>query len=68
MDDYLAKPFKAESLLRVIKLGVKPSLMIPIDTVETTATIESAINVEPVINVGALEAILSLDPMEVMNC
>jgi DNA-binding response OmpR family regulator len=54
MDDYLAKPFKAESLLRVIKLGVKPSLMIPIDTVETTATIESAINVEPVINVGAL--------------
>jgi CheY-like chemotaxis protein len=49
MDDYLAKPFKAESLLRLIKLWVKPA-----------ATMTAGVT-EPVINEAALEAIRTLD-------
>jgi two-component system, sensor histidine kinase and response regulator len=56
MDDYLAKPFKAESLLRMIKMWVKASAIMLDDAPEPPKTTES------VINAAALETIRSLDP------
>jgi len=55
MDDYLAKPFNTESLLRIIKAWLKPSAVITDDIIESTDT------VKPLINTGALEAIRNLD-------
>ena len=56
MDDYLAKPFKAESLRRLIKLWVKASATMSADVAEQDITTEA------VINNAALEAIRTLDP------
>jgi signal transduction histidine kinase/DNA-binding response OmpR family regulator len=56
MDDYLAKPFKAESLLRLLNLWVKASRII------TAETPESAMPPESIINDAALKAIHVLDP------
>jgi signal transduction histidine kinase/CheY-like chemotaxis protein/HPt (histidine-containing phosphotransfer) domain-containing protein len=56
MDDYLAKPFKAESLLRLIKSWVKSSTALT-DSVE-----ESAMTDESIIDDAALKAIRDLDP------
>ena len=56
MDDYLAKPFRAESLRRLIKSWVKATATITSDSAEPAITAES------VINEAALEAIRTLDP------
>jgi HPt (histidine-containing phosphotransfer) domain-containing protein len=56
MDDYLAKPFKAESLRRLVKSWVKSSLEISADVAEPAITAEAPINE------AALEAIRTLDP------
>ncbi len=56
MDDYLAKPFKAESLLRMIRVSVKkPSVDIAPPLAEVSHTDKS------VINATAIEAIRKLD-------
>jgi two-component system sensor histidine kinase/response regulator len=56
MDDYLAKPFNSESLLRVVKSWVKNS-----ETMISEVA-EPAITVKSIINDAALEAIRILDP------
>ena len=56
MDDYLAKPFRAESLLNLIKVWAKSSAKI------TTDVPESAIASKPIIDEAALETIRMLDP------
>jgi CheY-like chemotaxis protein len=56
MSDYLAKPFRAESLLSLIKLWTNPSQKMTADMPE------SAIASELVINKAALETIRTLDP------
>jgi len=61
MDDYLAKPFKAESLLRLIKLWEKSSATMAADVAEP------AITAEPVINEAALEAIRTLGGNELLH-
>lgn len=55
MDDYLAKPFKADSLLRLIKSWVKSPAALIASMPEPTTAVES------VIDAAALEAISSLD-------
>ena len=56
MDDYLAKPFRAESLCRLITSWVKTAATVTADAAEP------AIAAESVINEAALEAIRTLDP------
>ncbi|WP_340123829.1 hybrid sensor histidine kinase/response regulator [Methylobacter svalbardensis] len=56
MDDYLAKPFKAESLRRLVKLWVKTATTVSADVAEPVITAEA------VINEAALKAICTLDP------
>jgi two-component system, sensor histidine kinase and response regulator len=56
MDDYLAKPFKAEALLRVVKSWVKASAII------FTNPPKSGQDQELVIDNAALESLRSLDP------
>jgi signal transduction histidine kinase/CheY-like chemotaxis protein len=56
MDDYLSKPFKAESLRRLIKLWVKASATMSADAAEPAITAES------VIHEATLETIRTLDP------
>ncbi len=58
MDDYLAKPFRTESLLNLIKVWVKSSAKI------TPNDPEPAKSTEPIIKEAALDTIRSLDP----NC
>jgi signal transduction histidine kinase/DNA-binding response OmpR family regulator len=62
MDDYLAKPFKTESLLHIIKSWVEPSTTMTIATDETAMAAESAITVDSAINALTLEAIRDLVP------
>jgi two-component system sensor histidine kinase/response regulator len=56
MDDYLAKPFRADSLRRLIKSWVKAAATMTADAEEPPITAKS------VINDAALEAIRTLDP------
>jgi two-component system sensor histidine kinase/response regulator len=56
MDDYLAKPFRAEALLSIIKSWVKASAKI------TANVQESSTASEPAISEAALETIRALDP------
>jgi len=56
MDDYLAKPFKAESLGRMLKSWMKSAAIITGDVPEPVKSIES------VIDDTALETIRNLDP------
>lgn len=56
MDDYLAKPFKAESLLRLLNLWVTASKTLAAETKESAMTPKLAIND------AALKAIHALDP------
>ena len=56
MDDYLAKPFKAEALLRVIKSWVNSDHLI------SSVASELAVAKETIIDDAALDAIRSLDP------
>jgi len=56
MSDYLAKPFRAESLLSLIKLWVKPSQKMTADVPESAMASELAINK------ATLETIRTLDP------
>jgi signal transduction histidine kinase/CheY-like chemotaxis protein len=56
MDDYLSKPFKAESLLRVIKLWLKSP-----DLIASAATTAPTVTTESVIDVTALETISAID-------
>jgi signal transduction histidine kinase/CheY-like chemotaxis protein/HPt (histidine-containing phosphotransfer) domain-containing protein len=61
MDDYLSKPFKVESLLRVIKSWVSKSPAItPSEPVPMS---EPAQPTEAIINNAALETIRALDPL-----
>jgi two-component system, sensor histidine kinase and response regulator len=68
MDDYLAKPFNAETLLRVITLWVKPSPTLHTGTAKLAATAkpdivtESAVTATSTINILALETIRGLTP------
>jgi two-component system, sensor histidine kinase and response regulator len=61
MDDYLAKPFKAQSLLRVIKSWLKTSAPISTEATETSLTAESPVTAESILDVAALQTISALD-------
>lgn len=61
MDDYLAKPFKAQSLLRVIKSWVKASSLINTEVADPIINAEPTIIMEAIIDIAALEAISALD-------
>ncbi len=60
MDDYLAKPFKAESLQRVIKSWLKTSSAI-IDVAAPSMDEETSVTAKSAIDFKALETISALD-------
>jgi signal transduction histidine kinase/CheY-like chemotaxis protein/HPt (histidine-containing phosphotransfer) domain-containing protein len=63
MDDYIAKPFKVESLLRVIKTWVKNGSATTVDKVPSEVIgLKTEQSPSTYLNLPALEAIRNLDP------
>lgn len=63
MDDYLAKPFRAEALLRVVKSWAKPALALAVAQAGAPEpTPEPPASTEACLNATALETISGLDP------
>ena len=62
MNDYLAKPFKAQSLRRVIKSWVNPSSATASNTIVSQQLDNPSLSPSSVIQDSALEAIRNLDP------
>ena len=61
MDDYLSKPFTAESLLRVIKSWVKSASAITHNKAGPDITPTASTDADPCLNVETLETIRKLD-------
>ena len=61
MDDYLSKPFKTESLLRVIKTWVKTASEIAVENPKQERLAEPNQHTASILNIDTLEAIRNLD-------
>ncbi|MEQ1560943.1 MAG: response regulator [Methyloglobulus sp.] len=61
MDDYLAKPFKAESLLRVITIWLNPALGLTMTEAEPSLTQSTDTTEKSGLNIQSLETIRDMD-------
>ncbi len=60
MDDYIAKPFRTESLLRIINLWLSPEQLVTVEQPERDVNPKAELNDDSGLNIKALESLLDL--------